>query len=106
MSRGEKSKHTDKQEHKAGHIAQSFGTPGAPEKESERRAWTTMNKDDAGSKEPGGPGRDASTGHPPAHKGGVAAGKAAATRSDTARSASAKKPAATRKHNTEPPAKH
>jgi hypothetical protein len=106
MPRGEKSKYTDKQERKAGHIAQSYETHGVPEKESERRAWATVNKDDGGGKEPGGSGRGASTGHPAAHKGGLAGGKAAAARSAAARSASAKKAAATRKRNAEHHAKH
>jgi plasmid stabilization system protein ParE len=106
MPRGEKSKYTDKQERKAGHIAQSYESRGVSEEEAERRAWATVNKDDGGGKEPGGSGRGASTGHPAAHKGGHLGGKAAAARGTAARSASAKKAAATRKKNAAQHAKH
>jgi hypothetical protein len=106
MPRGEKSKYTDKQERKAGHIAHSYESGGVSEEESERRAWATVNKDDGGGKEPGGSGRGISTGHPAAHKGGHLGGKAAAERGTAARSASAKKAAATRKKNAEYHAKH
>lgn len=101
MPRGDKSKYTGKQERKADHIADGYEKRGVSEKEAERRAWATVNKDDGGGKNPGGSGRGAATGHPAAHKGGKAGGKAAASRSAAARSASAKKAAATRKRNTE-----
>jgi len=65
MPRGDKSKYTDKQERKAGHIAESYESRSVPEKEAERRAWATVNKDDAGGKAPGGSGRGKSTRHPP-----------------------------------------
>src|SRR5512135_951906 len=94
MPRGDKSKYTDKQERKADHIAEGYEERGVPEKEAERRAWATVNKDDGGGKKSGS-GRGAHTGHPAAHRGG----KAAASRSAAARSASAKKAAATRKRN-------
>ncbi|WP_312165898.1 plasmid stabilization protein [Phenylobacterium sp.] len=77
MPRGDKSKYTDKQERKADHIAEGYEAKGVPEKEAERRAWATVNKDDGGGKAPGGSGRGKDTGHPAAHKGGR---KAAATR--------------------------
>src|SRR5579862_8128575 len=100
MPRGDKSKYTDKQERKADHIAKSYEERGISEPEAERRAWATVNKDDAGGKEPGGSGRGASTGHPAAHRGGEIGGHrggaAAARRPAAARSASAKKAAATR----------
>lgn len=79
---------------------------GVPEKEAERRAWATVNKDDGGGKKPGGSGRGKDTGHPAAHKGGRKGGKAAASRSAEDRSASAKKAAATRKRNAEHRAGH
>jgi plasmid stabilization system protein ParE len=101
MPRGDKSKYTDKQERKADHIAESYEKRGVSELEAERRAWATVNKDDAGGKAPGGSGRGKSTGHPAAHKGGKLGGKAAASRSAASRSASAKKAAATRKRNAE-----
>ncbi len=101
MPRGDKSKYTDKQERKADHIAESYEARGVSEDEAERRAWATVNKDDGGGKKPGGSGRGAHTGHPAAHKGGKAGGKAAAARPASARSASAKKAAQTRKRNAE-----
>ncbi|MBV9290419.1 MAG: plasmid stabilization protein [Hyphomicrobiales bacterium] len=99
MPRGDKSKYTDKQERKADHIAENYENRGVPEKEAERRAWATVNKDDAGGKKPGGSGRGKRTGHPAAHKGGRTGGAASASRTNASRSASAKKAAATRKRN-------
>lgn len=99
MPRGDKSKYTDKQERKADHIAEGYEKRGVSETEAERRAWATVNKDDGGGKKPGGSGRGRDTGHPAAHKGGKAGGRAAASRSAEARSASARKAAATRKRN-------
>jgi plasmid stabilization system protein ParE len=101
MPRGDKSKYTDKQERKADHIAEGYERRGVPEKEAERRAWATVNKDDGGGKQAGGSGRGKSTGHPAAHKGGEKGGAASASRSTASRSASAKKAAATRKRNAE-----
>jgi plasmid stabilization system protein ParE len=97
MPRGATSKYTNKQERKADHIAEGYEKRGVSEKEAERRAWATVNKDDAGGKNPGGAGRGKRTGRPAAHKGGKLGGKAAASRPAAARSASAKKAAATRK---------
>jgi hypothetical protein len=99
MPRGDKSKYTDKQERKAQHVEQSYESRGVPEKEAERRAWATVNKDDGGGKRAGGSGRGKSTGHPAAHKGGRTGGAASAARSSASRSAAAKKAAATRKRN-------
>ena len=101
MPRGEKSKYTDKQERKADHIAEGYEKRGVSEKEAERRAWATVNKDDGGGKAAGGSGRGKSTGHPAAHKGGKKGGEASASRTAAERSASAKKAAATRKRNAE-----
>src|SRR5271168_1701001 len=100
MPRGDKSKYTEKQDRKADHIAESYEERGVPEKEAERRAWATANKDDGGGKRAGGSGRGKSTGHPAAHKGGKLGGKAAASRPKASRSAAAKKAAATRKRNS------
>jgi plasmid stabilization system protein ParE len=105
MPRGDKTKYTDKQERKADHIAESYENRGVPEKEAERRAWATVNKDDGGGKKSGS-GRGVHTGHPAAHKGGKAGGKASASRSAAERSASAKKAAATRRRNAERHAHH
>jgi plasmid stabilization system protein ParE len=96
VPRGDKSKYTDKQERKADHIAESYEERGVPEKEAERRAWATVNKDDGGGKKSGS-GRGVHTAHPAAHKGGKLGGKASASRPAAARSTSAKKAAATRK---------
>lgn len=97
MPRGDKSKYTAKQERKADHIAEGYEKRGVSEKEAERRAWATVNKDDAGGKAPGGSGRGKRTGRPAAHKGGRLGGKASAARPVAARKASAKTAAATRK---------
>ncbi|GJD31421.1 hypothetical protein PMNALOAF_2678 [Methylobacterium adhaesivum] len=99
MPQGDKSRYTDKQVRKAEHIAESYEARGVPEKQAEARAWATVNKDDGGGKKPGGSGRGKSTGHPAAHKGGEAGGRAAAARTPEQRSASAKKAAETRKRN-------
>ena len=101
MPRGATSKYTDKQERKADHIAEGYEKSGVSEKEAERRAWATVNKDDGGGKNPGGSGRGKDTGHPAAHKGGRKGGEASANRPAADRSASAKKAAATRKRNAE-----
>jgi plasmid stabilization system protein ParE len=100
MPRGDKSKYTDKQERKAEHIEESYENRGVPEKEAERRAWATVNKDDGGGKRAGGSGRGKSTGHPAAHKGGKIGDAASAARPPASRSASAKKAAATRSRNS------
>lgn len=99
MPRRDKSKYTDKQERKADHIAEGYEERGVSEKEAERRAWATVNKDDGGGKKEGGSGRGQHTGHPAAHKGGRMGGKASGERSPSERSASARKAAATRKRN-------
>jgi plasmid stabilization system protein ParE len=100
MPRGEKSKYTDKQERKADHIAEHYEEKGVSNKEAERRAWATVNKDDGGGKKSGS-GRGKETGNPAAHKGGRKGGDASASRSAEDRSKSAKKAAATRKRNAE-----
>ena len=62
MPRGDKSKYTGKQERKADHIAESYESRGVPEKEAERIAWATVNKESGGGKKSGsgrGQGRPA-----------------------------------------------
>lgn len=76
MPRGDKSKYTDKQERKADHIAESYEERGVSEKEAERRAWATVNKDDGGGNRTGGSGHGKHTGHPAARTGGRKGGKA------------------------------
>jgi plasmid stabilization system protein ParE len=101
MPRGDKSKYTDKQERKADHIAEGYEERGVPDKEAERRAWATVNKDDGGGKKPGGSGRGKHTGNPAARKGGKMGGKASASRPAAERSRSANKAAATRSKNAD-----
>ncbi|HLV85152.1 MAG TPA: plasmid stabilization protein [Devosia sp.] len=100
MPQGDKSAYTDKQKRKAKHIEESYEDKGVSQDEAESRAWATVNKDDGGGKKSGS-GRGAETGHPAAHKGGQKGGAASAGRSAAERSASARKAAATRKHNAE-----
>lgn len=98
MPQGDKSAYTDKQKRKAEHIEEGYEKRGVSEKEAERRAWATVNKDDAGGKKSGS-GRGAHTGNPAAHKGGKLGGQSSASRSAAERSESAKKAAATRKRH-------
>jgi plasmid stabilization system protein ParE len=53
MPRGDKSKYTDKQERMADHIAEGYESRGVSEKEAERRAWATVNKETGGGKKSG-----------------------------------------------------
>src|SRR5579862_7764782 len=100
MPRGDKSKYTDKQERKADHIAEGYEHRGVPEKEAERRAWATVNKEDHGGKKSGS-GRGKPSSHASSRKGGRIGASAAAKRPAAVRSASAKKAAATRKRNAQ-----
>jgi plasmid stabilization system protein ParE len=100
MPRGDKSKYTDKQERKADHIAEGYEERGVSEKEAERRAWATVNKESGGGNKSGS-GRGKADTTVSAKKGGKIGGAASAHRSAAARSASAKKAAATRKRNAE-----
>jgi len=105
MPRGDKSKYTDKQERKADHIAEGYEKRGVSEKEAERRAWATVNKEDGGGNKSGS-GRGKPDSNVSAKRGGHIGGKAAASRPASERSASAKKAAATRKRNAEHHAHH
>jgi plasmid stabilization system protein ParE len=53
MSRGDKSTYTGKQKRKAEHIEEGYENRGVSEKEAERRAWATVNKQDGGGKKSG-----------------------------------------------------
>ena len=57
MPHGDKSKYTDKQKRQAEHIERSYERRGVSDRESERRAWATVNKESGGGKKPGGSGR-------------------------------------------------
>lgn len=98
MPRGDKSKYTDKQERKADYIAEGYEKRGVSEKEAERRAWATVNKESGGGNKSGS-GRGQPDSNESAKKGGRIGGEASARRSKAERSASAKKAAETRKRN-------
>ena len=98
MPRGDKSKYTDKQKRKAEHIEESYESRGVPEKEAQRRAWATVNKESGGGNQSGS-GRGVPDTHVSSERGGRIGGRASAARTPEERSASAKKAAATRKRN-------
>lgn len=50
MTRGDKSSYTEKQKRQAKHIEDSYEKKGVSKKESEERAWRTVNKQDGGGK--------------------------------------------------------
>lgn len=96
MPRGDKSKYTEKQKRQADKIEQGYKERGVGEGEAERRAWATVNKMSGGGRR-GGSGMGKPTNKVPAEKGGRKGGAASAARPKSARVASAKKAAATRK---------
>lgn len=96
MPRGDKSKYTDKQKRKAEHIEEGYRERGLPEREAERRAWATVNKESGGGNKSGS-GRGVPDTKVSSKKGGRIGGAAAANRPAAERSASARKAAATRK---------
>ncbi len=53
MPRGDKSEYTVKQIRKAQHIEDSYKARGLSEKEAEKRAWSTVNKDSGGGNKSG-----------------------------------------------------
>jgi hypothetical protein len=97
MPRGDKSSYTSKQKRQAGHIEEGYESRGVGEKEAERRAWATVNAETHGGKK-SGTGRGRKKNAAPSRKGGKLGGRASAKRPAAARSRSAKKAAATRKH--------
>jgi hypothetical protein len=102
MPRGDKSKYSEKQKRQAEHIEEGYEDRGLSEKESERRAWATVNKMSGGGKKSGS-GRGKQTNKEPARTGGRKGGASAAARSKAERSASAKKAARTRKRHAAAP---
>ena len=98
MPRGDKSSYTSKQKRQARHIEEGYEDRGVSEKEAERRAWATVNKETGGGKKSGS-GRGKAVDKSPSRKGGKLGGRASASRTAEERSASAKKAAATRKRN-------
>jgi hypothetical protein len=96
MPRGDKSSYTDKQKRMARHIEEGYESRGVGVAESERRAWATVNAETGGGKKSGS-GIGKKMNKAPSRKGGRKGGRASARRPAAARSASAKKAAATRK---------
>lgn len=95
MPRGSKAKYTDKQKRQAEHIEEGYENRGLSEKESERRAWATVNKIHGGGRK-GGSGKGNPERKSVYHRGGKLGGSASASRPKAARSASARKAARTR----------
>jgi plasmid stabilization system protein ParE len=87
MPRGDKSSYSDKQKRQAEHIEEGYEQRGVSEKEAERRAWATVNKETGGGKVSGS-GRGHAENHEPSRKGGRIGGHA---QSAAQRSAAAKK---------------
>ncbi|WP_106640111.1 plasmid stabilization protein [Allosphingosinicella vermicomposti] len=87
MPRGDKSSYTDKQKRKAEHIEEGYEDRGVPEKEAERCAWATVNKESGGGKKSGS-GRGKAESHASSRKGGR---KSQSSRTHADRSAAAKK---------------
>ena len=98
MPRGDKSAYTDKQKRQARHIEKGYEDRGVPEREAERRAWATVNKETGGGNKSGS-GRGVPDTHVSSRKGGRIGGRKSAARPAAARSASARKAAATRKRH-------
>jgi plasmid stabilization system protein ParE len=89
MPRGNKSAYTDKQKRMAEHIEDSYESRGVSDKESERRAWATVNKETGGGQK--------------GHKGGSTGDKKGSSSSSSEhakRSAAAKKGWETRRKHS------
>ena len=99
MPQGDKSAYTDKQKRQAEHIEEGYEKRGVPEAEAAGRAWATVNKISGGGKKSGS-GRGKPENKSPSKTGGKKGGAASANRPAPARSASAKKAAATRQAKT------
>ena len=80
MPQGDKSSYSDKQKRQAEHIEEGYRKGGLGEKESERRAWATVNKMTGGGKRSGS-GRGKKVNLSPARKGGRLGGRARARKS-------------------------
>ena len=74
MPRGDKSSYTDKQKRQAEHIEEGYEDRGVSKKESERRAWATVNKESGGGKKSGS-GRGKQSNKSSSRKGGKKAGR-------------------------------
>ncbi|HTT49267.1 MAG TPA: plasmid stabilization protein [Pseudolabrys sp.] len=89
MPRGSKASYTTKQKRKARHIEKGYERRGVSRRESERRAWATVNKESGGGKRSGS-GRGHKESHASARKGGRSGGRASAHRSAAARTRKAR----------------
>jgi hypothetical protein len=94
MPRGDKSSYTDKQKRRAEHIEEGYESRGVSDKEAERRAWATVNKESHGGKKSGS-GRGRSESHESSRRGGHIGGS---SQSHAERSRAAKKGWETRRH--------
>ena len=82
MPRGDKSSYTDKQKRKAEHIEEGYEKRGVGEREAERRAWATVNKETGGGKKSGS-GRGKPENRSASRKGGRKGGAASRGRTRT-----------------------
>jgi plasmid stabilization system protein ParE len=73
MPRGDKSSYTDKQKRRAEHIEEGYEKRGVSDKEAERRAWATVNKESHGGKKSGS-GRGKTESRSASKKGGKKGG--------------------------------
>jgi plasmid stabilization system protein ParE len=74
MPRGDKGSYTDKQKRQAEHIEEGYEKKGVSKKESESRAWATVNKESGGGKKSGS-GRGKKGNKKSSKKGGKKGGK-------------------------------
>jgi hypothetical protein len=70
MPQGDKDKYTDKQKRQAEHIEKGYEGRGLSTKESERRAWATVNAVHKGGEKRGGGGYGKPENHAPMRRGG------------------------------------
>jgi plasmid stabilization system protein ParE len=75
MPHGDKSSYTDKQKRQAEHIEKGYEKRGVSEKDAERRAWATVNKETGGGKKSGS-GRGKPVSRASSRKGGQKGGAA------------------------------
>jgi plasmid stabilization system protein ParE len=85
MPRGDKSSYTTKQKRQAEHIEEGYEKRGVSKKESERRAWATVNKSMGGGQKSGS-GRGKKVNKSSARKGGHKGGKSKQRSKSTKRS--------------------
>jgi plasmid stabilization system protein ParE len=75
MPPGDKRRYTDKQKRKAEHIEEGYKARGLSDRESERRAWATVNAIHGGGEKPGGGGHGKAENKAPYRKGARTAAK-------------------------------